>query len=49
MCVFLLIDIDECLFNECLHGICEDGVNEYTCNCSGTGFTGPKCQYSKCI
>ena len=28
-------DIDECAEEPCLHGgTCEDGVNEYVCNCS---------------
>lgn len=35
-------NIDDCLDNgnqqKCLHnGQCIDGINEYTCNCTGTG------------
>ena len=30
-----------------MHGQCEDFVNSYRCDCSGTGFTGNQCQHSK--
>ena len=38
---FLQENINECASNPCQNGApCVDGVNGYTCNCAGTGFTG---------
>ena len=38
-------DTDDCLPNPCLNnGFCIDGINSYTCDCTGTGFDGTKCQ-----
>ena len=37
------IDIDDCLNHTCANsGLCVDGVNSYTCNCSA-GYTGEHC------
>ena len=37
------IDIDDCLNHTCAKsGLCEDGINTYSCNCSA-GYTGERC------
>lgn len=36
-------DIDECGSSPCVHGICQDQINGYMCNCS-KGFTGSNCE-----
>ena len=37
-------NIDDCDPNPCLNGgQCIDGVNSFTCNCTGTGFDGSTC------
>ena len=37
------LDIDDCVSHTCSYdGLCVDGVNSYTCNCSG-GYTGEYC------
>ena len=39
-----ILDIDDCACNPCKHnGICIDGVNGFTCNCT-VGFIGKKCE-----
>ena len=36
-------DIDDCVNHTCDNGgLCVDGVNTYTCNCSA-GYTGVRC------
>ena len=41
-------DIDECESQPCFHnGTCVDGVNMFTCDCTGTGFEGLICQLCK--
>ncbi|EGD75074.1 notch-1 [Salpingoeca rosetta] len=39
------INVDECAqqAEPCGPGVCVDGINEYTCNCTGTGFRGDVC------
>lgn len=38
-------DIDECLSSPCQHGgLCIDGRNNYSCDCSDLFFTGPNCE-----
>lgn len=37
------VDIDECAPGPCLRGACSDVVNNYLCDCDGTGFTGSEC------
>ena len=42
---FLSLDIDECQSNPCQNsGNCNNGDNEYTCDCSGTGYEGSHCE-----
>ena len=36
-------DIDECEFNECVHGTCQNKIGFYTCDCE-TGYEGELCQ-----
>ena len=36
---------DDCASNPCKNkGKCTDGVDEYFCDCAGTGFSGPQCE-----
>ena len=36
-------DIDDCVNHTCSNsGLCVDGINTYTCNCSA-GYTGVRC------
>ena len=47
LCEFVyILDIDECQNSLCERGVCVDGINAYTCNCSGTGYYGDTCQHS---
>ena len=40
------INIDDCADQPCgRHGRCQDGTNNYTCNCD-LGFVGTNCQYN---
>ena len=36
--------IDVCNPSPCKNGICVDEIESYTCNCSGTGFSGKNCE-----
>ena len=37
------LDIDDCVHHTCANGgLCVDGVNNYSCNCSA-GYTGERC------
>ena len=46
--MFLSADIDDCTADSCENGgACIDGVNMFTCNCTGTGFEGTTCSTSK--
>ena len=38
------VDIDDCAEQKCVNGRCIDGINSYTCNCTGTGFAGELCK-----
>ncbi|XP_064617081.1 protein crumbs-like isoform X2 [Liolophura sinensis] len=47
-------NIDECALvnGPCFNGgVCVDGVNQYTCNCSGTGYEGETCvnEINECL
>ena len=39
-------DIHECSINPCVHGSCNDGVNNFTCNCTN-GYEGTFCETGK--
>ena len=39
------IDIDNCNPDQCDHGVCEDAVNAFLCNCE-SGWTGELCDVS---
>ncbi|CAH1785690.1 unnamed protein product [Owenia fusiformis] len=36
-------NLNECGQIPCIHGQCIDGINSYTCNCTGTGYEGINC------
>lgn len=39
--------MDECagVVDACMHGgRCLDAANNYTCDCTGSGYTGPRCE-----
>ncbi|XP_078379883.1 uncharacterized protein LOC144662811 [Oculina patagonica] len=36
-------NIDDCAALPCKHGSCFDGINNFTCNCTGSGYAGPTC------
>ena len=39
------MNIDNCVDHLCQHGgKCVDGIDSYSCDCRGTGFTGRLCQ-----
>ena len=40
----LCLDIDDCTEHGCVNGRCIDGINSYTCDCTGTGFAGEQCE-----
>lgn len=35
-------DIDECASSPCIHGTCQDAINNFTCTCD-EGFTSTLC------
>jgi hypothetical protein len=37
------MDIDECSSKPCIHGVCQDGLAEYSCTCDA-GYTGTNCE-----
>jgi hypothetical protein len=38
-------NVDDCASNACENGgVCIDGVDSYSCDCTGTGFSGTRCQ-----
>ena len=39
-------DIDECATSPCIHGSCEDKINDYTCTCD-PGWKGKDCDTGK--
>src|SRR6218665_431508 len=44
ICEFCSIsDIPECESNPCVHGVCHDGLDKYTCECE-PGYTGINCE-----
>lgn len=39
------VNINDCAPNPCLHnGACTDRINDFKCDCTGTGYTGTTCQ-----
>ncbi|XP_071550303.1 protein crumbs isoform X2 [Panulirus ornatus] len=39
------VNDDNCVYQPCWHGgICIDGINDFTCNCEGTGYEGAICE-----
>ena len=42
----LVVDIDECASQPCVHGECEDRVDGFTCHCDA-GWTGKHCDVGK--
>ena len=41
---FISSDIDFCVGNKCFNGRCIDGIDSYTCDCTGTGYEGDLCE-----
>ena len=40
----VLADVDDCAADPCLNGgVCADGVNAFSCDCAGTGYSGTTC------
>ena len=38
-------DVDDCTADACANnGQCIDGINDFTCDCTGTGYEGETCQ-----
>ena len=44
--LFIFSDINECASNPCVHGSCDDKVNDYECDCED-GYNGKNCDHSK--
>ena len=43
--VLILSDINECASSPCQNGgVCNNLVNQYSCDCAGTGYSGIHCQ-----
>ena len=41
------IDTDECALGYCTNGsVCKDRINDYECDCEGTGYTGKRKLFS---
>ncbi|XP_048257191.1 protein crumbs-like isoform X1 [Haliotis rufescens] len=36
---------DDCWVKPCKHGTCVDGINSYTCDCTGSGYSGVLCEH----
>ena len=41
--IFVFPEINECAPDPCVHGTCQDQVNDYECTCDA-GFTGTNCE-----
>ena len=38
------ININDCALADCGRGVCIDGIDNHTCNCTGSGFSGSDCK-----
>ena len=45
--LFSPLDDNDCTYDACDNGQCVDGVNDFTCDCDGTGYKGDKCETSE--
>ncbi|XP_046573746.1 protein crumbs-like [Haliotis rubra] len=36
---------NDCWVKPCKHGTCVDGINSYTCDCTGSGYSGVLCEH----
>ena len=39
-------DIDDCLADPCVNGVCKDLVSDFTCTCK-PGYTGKRCDQGR--
>ena len=43
---FIHTDIDDCLADPCVNGVCKDLVSDFTCTCK-PGYTGKRCDQGR--
>ena len=46
--ISVLVDIDECEDEPCVHGTCTDMVADFECSCED-GFSGTRCEIGQLV